>query len=167
MGISHSAWRATRAQCQFVVPSRPAVTPRAPDPARGGAGVWQYRGVRFLIWVVVNALALAAAAWLIDGIRITEATTEDKVITMVLVALIFGVINAVIAPILKVLSIPFIILTLGLFLLVINAGMLMLTGWIAEEVGLGFEVDGFWTAVLGAIVITIASWILEAVLPRD
>ena len=126
--------------------------------------VWQYRGVKFLIWVVVNALALAAAAWLLDGIRVTGATTEERVITLVLVALIFGVLNAVVAPIIKLLSLPFIILTLGLFLLVINAGMLMFTSWLSLELGLGFHVDGFWTAVGGAIIVTLSTWLLEAVL---
>jgi putative membrane protein len=113
----------------------------------------------------VNAVALAVAAWLIEGIRVTGATTEDQVITLVVVALIFGVINAFLAPIIKLLSLPFIILTLGLFLIVINALMLMLTSWISEQIGFGFVVDGFWTAVLGAIVITIATWVLEVLLP--
>jgi len=122
--------------------------------------------VRFLIWVVVNALALAAAAWLIEGIRVSGGTTEEQVITLVVVALIFGVVNAVVEPIVKLLSLPFIILTLGLFLIVINAAMLMLTSWISGELGRRFEVEGFWTAVLGAIVITISTWILEAVLPE-
>ncbi len=121
--------------------------------------------MRFLISVVVDALALATAAWLLDGIRVTGATTEDQVLTLVVVALIFGVINAIVAPILKLLSIPFIILTLGLFLIVINAGMLLLTSWISEQIGFGFVVDGFWTAVLGAIIVTIATWVLEALLP--
>lgn len=121
--------------------------------------------MRFLIWVVVNALALAAASWLLDGIRLTDAAAEDRIITLVLVALIFGVVNAVVEPILKLLSLPLIILTLGLFLIVINAVMLLLTGWLSEQFGLGFRVDGFWTAVLGAIVVTIATWVLEAVLP--
>jgi putative membrane protein len=121
--------------------------------------------VKFVISVVVDALALAAAVWLIGGISLTGDTTEDQILVLVLVALIFGVINAFVAPLVKLLSLPFIILTLGLFLLVINALMLMLTSWIAGQVGLGFEVDGFWSAVLGAIVITIAGWILEAILP--
>lgn len=121
--------------------------------------------MRFVIWVVVNALALAAAAWLLGGIEVTGDTTQDRVITLVLVALIFGVVNAVVEPIVKLLSLPLIILTLGLFLLVINAAMLLLTGWLSEQFGLGFTVDGFWTAVLGGIIITIATWILEAVLP--
>ncbi|HEU4513821.1 MAG TPA: phage holin family protein [Nocardioidaceae bacterium] len=123
--------------------------------------------MRFLIWVVVNALALAAAAWLLDGIDIAGDTTSDEAITLVLVALIFGVVNAVVEPIVKILSIPFIILTLGLFLIVINALMLLLTDWISGLFDLGFTVDGFWTAVLGGIIITIATWILEAVLPGD
>ncbi|HET6626262.1 MAG TPA: phage holin family protein [Nocardioidaceae bacterium] len=121
--------------------------------------------MKFLIWALVNALALAAAAWLLDGIRLTGGSTEDRLITLVLVALIFGVINAVLGPVIKVLSLPFIILTLGLLLLVINALLLMLTSWISGEAGLGFHVDGFWTAVLGGIIVTVATWILEAVLP--
>lgn len=121
--------------------------------------------MKFLIRVIVDALALAAAAWLIDDIKVTEEAREDQVLALVIVALIFGVINAFVKPILKLFSLPFIILTLGLFLLVINAALLLLTSWIAGEIGLGFEVDGFWTAVLGSIVITIVSWVLEAVLP--
>jgi putative membrane protein len=121
--------------------------------------------VKLLVWLVVNALALAAAALLLDGIRLTGSTTEDRVVTLVLVALIFGVVNTVVAPVLKLLSLPFIILTLGLFLLVVNAAMLLFTSWISREVGLGFHVEGFWTAVLGAIIVTVATWILEAVLP--
>lgn len=121
--------------------------------------------VRFLTWVVVNALALAAAAWLLGGIAVTGETTQDRIITMVLVALIFGVVNAIVEPIVKLFALPLIFLTLGLFLLVINAAMLLLTGWLSEQFGLGFSVDGFWTAVLGGVIVTIATWILEAVLP--
>ena len=121
--------------------------------------------MRFLIWVVVNAGALAVAAWLLEGIRIGGKTTEDQAVTLIVVALIFGVLNAVVEPVVKLLSLPFIILTLGLFLIVINALMLLLTSWISEQIGQRFVVDGFWTAVLGGIIITIATWILEAVLP--
>jgi putative membrane protein len=120
-----------------------------------------------LIWVVVNALALAAATWLLEDISLTGDSDSDRLLTLVLVAVIFGVINAVVRPVVKLLSLPFIILTLGLLIFVINALMLMLTSWIAGEVGLGFHVDGFWTAVLGAIVITIATWVLELLLPGD
>ncbi len=122
--------------------------------------------MKFLTWMLVNALALAAATWLLDGIKVRGDTTQDQVITLILVALIFGVVNAVVRPIVSFVSFPFIILTLGLLIFVINALMLLLTGWISEEIGLGFRVDGFWTAVWGAIIVTIATWILELVLPR-
>jgi putative membrane protein len=137
------------------------------------AATWQYRTrevafMRFLLWVTVNALALAAATALLDGIRLTGATTEDKVVTLDVVAIIFGLVNAVVRPVVKLISLPFIILTLGLLVLVINALMLMLTGWLSGQLTLGFRVDGFWTAVLGGIVIMIATWVLEAVFPdRD
>lgn len=121
--------------------------------------------MKFLIWVVVNALALAVAIFVLDGIRLTGDSTQDKVVTLVLVALIFGVVNAFIGPVVKLLSLPFIILTLGLLLLVINGLLLLLTSWISKQVGLGFHVDGFWTAVLGAIIVTIAGWLLKTVLP--
>ncbi len=119
--------------------------------------------MKFLIWVLVNALALAAATGLLDGIRLTGATRTDQAITLVLVALIFGVINAVVGPVLKLLSLPFIILTLGLFLLVVNALLLMLTSWVSGLFDLGFSVEGFWTAVLGGIIVTVSTWFLEAV----
>ena len=121
--------------------------------------------MRFIIWVVVNALALAAAVALLDGIELTGDTDADKALTLIGVALIFGVVNAVVGPVVKLLSLPFIILTLGLLLFVINALLLLLTEWISRAFGLGFSVDGFWTAVLGAIIITVVTWALEFVLP--
>ncbi|MDQ3615696.1 MAG: phage holin family protein [Actinomycetota bacterium] len=121
--------------------------------------------MKFIVWVVVNALALAVATWLLDGITLTGGSTEDRVVTLLLVALIFGVVNAVVRPVVKTLSLPFIILTLGLLIFVINALMLLLTSWISSQLGLGFDVDGFWTAVLGAVVVMVATWVLELVLP--
>lgn len=121
--------------------------------------------MRFIIWVVVNALALAAAVALLDGIELTGDTDADKALTLIGVALIFGVVNAVVGPVVKLLSLPFIILTLGLLLFVINALLLLLTEWISRAFGLGFSVDGFWTAVLGSIIITVVTWALEFVLP--
>jgi len=118
--------------------------------------------VRFVIWAAVNALALAAAAWLLDGIRLTG---QHQVLHLLLVAVIFGVVNLFVRPLVKLLSLPLIILTLGLMIFVINALMLMLTGWISDQVGLGYHVEGFWTAVGGAIVVTLATWALEIVLP--
>jgi putative membrane protein len=123
--------------------------------------------VRFLVWVLVNALALAAATWLLSGITLTAQTEGARVVTLVLVALVFGVVNAVVRPVVKVLSLPFIILTLGLLIFVINALMLLLTSWLSRQLGLGFHVDTFWTAVLGGLVVMVATWILEALLPGE
>lgn len=123
--------------------------------------------MRFLIWVVVNALALAAAAGVLPGITLTGATEADRVVTLVLVALVFGVVNAVVRPVVKLLSLPFIILTLGLLIFVINALMLLLTSWLSRQLGLGFHVDGFVTAVLGAVIVAVATWVLEHLLDRN
>lgn len=123
--------------------------------------------MRFLIWVTVNALALAAATWLLRGITLTGATGSDRALALVLVAVVFGVVNAVVRPVVKLLSLPFIIVTLGLLIFVINALMLMLTSWLAGQIGLGFHVDGFWTAVLGGLVVMVATWILELLLPGE
>jgi putative membrane protein len=127
--------------------------------------------VRFLTWLLTTAIALATAAWLIDGIRFhgpSSGTEElqEKLLPLILVSLILGVVSSFVKPVLTVLSIPFIIVTLGLFLLVINAAMLMLTGWLADTLDIGFDVSGFWPAVGGAIVITLVTWIVDGVIGR-
>jgi putative membrane protein len=123
--------------------------------------------VRFLLWVVVNALALGVAAWLLDGITVTGDNGFDRAMTLLVVGLIFGLVNAVVGTILKVLSFPFIILTLGLLIFVINAAMLMLTSAIADSMGLGFHVDEFfWTAIWGAIIVSITSAVLGVLTPK-
>ncbi len=121
----------------------------------------------FLIRVAANAVALAVAAWLFAGITVRGDNATRQALTLIGVALVFGVVNAVVAPVVKLLSLPFIILTLGLLLLVINALMLMLTSSIARAIGLGFRVDGFLTAVLGAIVISFVSAVVGALLTDD
>jgi putative membrane protein len=122
--------------------------------------------MRFLTWLAVNALALGAAVWLFDGISLTEGTDTDKLLDLVVVGAIFGVVTSIVRPVVKFLSLPLIVLTLGLMLLVINALMLLLTSEIADTVGLGFHVDGFWVALFGSIVISLASMVLEAVFPH-
>ena len=122
--------------------------------------------MRFLSWLVVNALALGAATWLLDGITLDGTTDTDKLVTLLVVGAIFGVITSFVRPIVRLLSLPFIILTLGLVLFVINAFMLLLTSWIADQLDLGFHVDGFWTALWGSIVISICSVVLEALFPQ-
>jgi putative membrane protein len=122
--------------------------------------------VTFLIRVVVNALALGAAAWLLAGISV-GGDTQEQLLTLLAVGAVFGVVNAFITPVVQLLSLPFIILTLGLFLLVVNALMLMLTSSISDALGLSFSVDGFWTAVLGSIIISIVSAVLGALTSDD
>jgi putative membrane protein len=121
--------------------------------------------MKFVIWLVVNAAALGVAAWLFDGITLTGETRGDRIVTLLVVGAIFGIVTALVRPIVNVLSLPLIILTLGLFLLVTNALMLLLTSKVADTFGLEFHVEGFWTAVFGALVISLASMVLESVLP--
>ncbi|HET8958883.1 phage holin family protein [Nocardioides sp.] len=124
--------------------------------------------MRFLTWLLTNAAALALAALLFDGISFGgpdqgQAEVTQKLLPLLLVALILGAVTSFVKPVLQILSIPLIIVTLGLFLFVINALMLMFTAWLAGVLGIGFHVDGFWTAVGGSIVITIATWVLDRV----
>jgi putative membrane protein len=122
----------------------------------------------FLIKTAVNGVALWVAALAVGGIRLGEDDPElsTRLLTIALVALIFGVINAVIKPVVALLSLPFIVLTLGLFTLIVNAFMLQITAWIAEPLGLDFAVDSFfWDAVVGAIVITLVSMVLNVLVP--
>lgn len=124
----------------------------------------------FLIRVVVNAVALWVAARLVDGVHLGEdtASTGKNVVTILLVALVFGLVNAVVKPIAKFFSFPFVVLTLGLFVLVVNAFMLQIVEWLSDAFGLAFHIDHFfWDAVLAAIVVSIVSWVLSLVLPDD
>ena len=123
----------------------------------------------FLIRTGVNAVALWVAAILLDGIVLAEdgAKFASTFTTVVLVALIFGVVNAVVKPIATVLAFPAIVLTLGLFTFIVNAFLLQLTEWIANPLGLSFVITKFWwDAVLGALIITIVSMVLNWVLPE-
>ncbi|MDO5503619.1 MAG: phage holin family protein [Actinomycetia bacterium] len=124
----------------------------------------------FLLKTVVNGIALWVAALAVDGIQLgtTADSLANRLLTIFLVAVVFGLINAVLKPIVKMLSLPLLILTLGLFTLIINALMLWLTSWFAGVVNLDFNVDNFfWTAVIGAIVITLVSMVLNILVPDD
>lgn len=126
--------------------------------------------MRLILFVVVNATAVSVAAWFFDGIRVTgsgivDSPRYDQWITVAIVGVILGVVNRTVGSLTKLLALPAIILTLGLALLVVNALMLLLTGKIAHALHLGFHVDGFWTAVGGALVISLTSMVLSALLP--
>lgn len=114
--------------------------------------------------IVVNAAALTVAAWLFDGIRVGGEDLADRVLTLLGVGVVLGLVNLVVAPVVKLLSLPFIVLTLGLFLLLVNAVLLLLTSRISQALDLSFSVHGFWTAVGGALVVSIAASVLHRLL---
>lgn len=120
--------------------------------------------MKLLLRLLASAAATAVAVWLIPGITLTADTVQDQVLTLLGVAVILGLVNAVVKPLAAALGTCLIVLTFGLFLLVINALMLMLTSWVAGQVGLGFMVDGFWAALLGSLVISLVSAVAGAVL---
>ncbi|WP_327289962.1 phage holin family protein [Streptomyces sp. NBC_01198] len=121
----------------------------------------------FLVKTLANAGALGVATWVIKDITLTGDSTSRAVLSLILVALVFGVVNWLVKPVVKVLSFPLFILTLGLITLVVNALMLLLTSWLAGKLDLDFHVDGFWTAVVGGLIVSIVSWALHVVLPDD
>lgn len=128
--------------------------------------------MRFVTWLLSTALAVAVAAWLLDDIWFDGPPTgmdevREKIVPLLLVSLILGAVTAFVKPVVKLLSLPFIVLTIGLFLLVINAAMLLLTAWIAEQLDIGFHVEGFWTAVLGGLVITVVTAFTDVALKDD
>ncbi|MEU2303568.1 phage holin family protein [Streptomyces misionensis] len=121
----------------------------------------------FVVKTIANAGALAVAVWLLDKITLTGAGTAEKAGTLIVVALIFGLVNWLVKPVLKVLTFPLFILTLGLITLVVNALMLLLTSWVCGKLQLSFHVEGFWTAVLGGLIISVISWALHMILPDE
>lgn len=118
--------------------------------------------MRFVLRLLITAASLYLAVQLIEGIRY-----EGDWLGLVAVALVFGLVNAIVRPILYFLTCPFIFLTLGLFVLVLNALMLLLTAAIAESLGLAFTIDGFLAAALGAIIVGITSAVLSIFVPDE
>ena len=119
--------------------------------------------LRFVVKTLINAAAIWVATAVVSGITLTSADWQRQTVTVILVALIFGVLNFVIKPIVKLLSLPLFILTLGLITFVINALMLWLTSWASGKLSLDFHVDGFVAALLGSLIISIVAWALHLV----
>ena len=122
--------------------------------------------MRFLIRVLASAAALAVATAVVPGIELTTGSVTSKVLTLIAVALIFGVINAFLKPIVKIVGCLFYILTLGLIALVVNALLLWLTSWLAGKLNLPWHITGFWPAFWGAIIVSVVGWLL-GILIRD
>lgn len=118
--------------------------------------------------LAASAVALWIATLLISGIRVNAETTAGTIGTLIAVALIFGIVNAVLRPIIKTVGCAFYVFTLGLIALVVNGALLLLTSWIAGQMDLPFTVDDFWpSAVLGALLIGVVSWLITAAVDRD
>lgn len=123
--------------------------------------------MKILIRVVITALALWVATLVVHGIDVTAATTPRKVGTLVAVAVVFGLINGFLKPIVKTVGCAFYVLTLGLFAFVVNGLLLWLASWAAGKMHLPFHVSGFWAAVWGAIVVGVVSWLLNLFVHDD
>ena len=113
--------------------------------------------MRFLARVVLNGIAIIVAAWIVPGLQLSG------VLPALVAGAILGLVNALVRPVLFILTLPFTLLTLGLFIFVINALCLALTAAIVP----GFEISGFWSALFGAVLVSIVSWVLSGVFASD
>jgi putative membrane protein len=109
-----------------------------------------------LLQIMVNALSIAAAVKLVDGIAFTGEWWK-----MIIIGALFGVVNTLIKPVVKLVTFPLIILTLGLFTLIVNTLMLALTEWLSKPLALGLEIHGFWPTFWGALIVSVVSMLLS------
>ncbi|HEY0261257.1 MAG TPA: phage holin family protein [Lacisediminihabitans sp.] len=119
--------------------------------------------MRFLVRLLINAIALWLTTLLVAGVHVVPFAPGDTlawVLTYLLVALVFGIVNGVLGSIIRVVAFPLYILTLGLIALLVNALLLLLVSWITSLLGFGLVIDGFWWGVLGAIVLAVLSWLI-------
>lgn len=116
--------------------------------------------MRLVLRWLASGAAVAAAAYLVPGIRLEGGITD-----LLAVALVLGLVNALVRPLLRWLACGLIVLTLGLFLLVINAGLLLFAAWLSRQVGVAFYVDGFTPALFGSLIISVVSFLISLLLP--
>ena len=114
--------------------------------------------MRFVVDVIMTALALWLVTLVVPGVEVMGGVGA-----FIWVALVFMFVNAFISPVVNLISLPLKILTLGLFSLLVNTLLFSIVGWISDGLGNGLQIDGFWAAFFGAIVMAIASWIVEGV----
>ncbi|MBC7725189.1 MAG: phage holin family protein [Burkholderiaceae bacterium] len=122
---------------------------------------------RFLIRLLINAVALWLTTLLVTGVTVVAYLPGDTVatvLTYLLVALVFGIVNGVIGNLIRIVAFPLYILTLGLIALVVNGLLLLLVAGITSLTGFGLQVDGFWWGVLGAVVLALLSWLINIIL---
>ncbi|MFC4335371.1 phage holin family protein [Salininema proteolyticum] len=123
--------------------------------------------MKLLVKILVTGLAVAIVSWLLPGIdmNLSGAGLGEKILTIIVIGGIFGLVNAVLKPIIKVVGCGFYVLTLGLFALVVNGGLFYLTAWVAKKFDLPFSIDNFGWAILGALLVSIVVAIINAILP--
>ncbi len=124
----------------------------------------------FVLRVIINGVAIWLATLLVNGFDVVTSSGDDgtgaTVLTFLVLGLIFGLVNAIIKPLVQLLSLPLYILTLGLFTLVVNALMLLLTEWISGKTSWGLKIDNFGTALLAALVISVLSFLMSLLIGR-
>ena len=126
--------------------------------------------MRFILKVIVSALALWLTTFIVSGVRVVpyEDSEVATVLTYLLVALIFGIVNATIGTFIRIVGFPLYVLTLGLISFIVNGLLLLLVDWISGLLGFGLEVESFWWGVLGALVLGLISWLIGLVVrPKD
>ena len=118
--------------------------------------------MRFIVKVIVVAFALWLTTFIVSGVRIVpyEETTLATVLTYLLIALIFGLVNAIVGTFVRIIAFPLYVLTLGLISFIVNGLLLLLVAWISELMGFGLVIDGFWWGVLAALVLGLISWLI-------
>ena len=119
--------------------------------------------MRLIARLLINALALWLTTLIVTGVRVVAFPPGDvlqTVLTYLIVAAVFGIVNAVVGNFIRIVAFPIYILTLGLIALVVNGLLLLLAAWITSLLGFGLEVDGFWWGVLGALVLGLISWLI-------
>ncbi len=122
---------------------------------------------KVLVKIFVNAVAILVAAAVLEGVRLTTPgeTLGRKVLTLIVVGVIFGIVNAIVKPIVKLFSLPFYILTLGLFAFIVNALMLELVSWISGKLNITFHIDHFLSALGAAVIVALVSLVLNVAIP--
>lgn len=122
--------------------------------------------MRFLLKVIINAFALWLTTFIVSGVTVHPYSDSDTatVLTYLLIALIFGVVNAIVGTAIRIVAFPLYILTLGLISLVVNALLLLIVSWISDAMGFGLHVADFWSGVFGALVLGIIAWLIGLIL---
>ena len=137
-----------------------SAAPRAPPPGH----TWHDRGV--LIRFLATAIALGVATWLVPDITLATADMPKAVLTLLAVAVIFGLVNLLVKPIIKMFTGFIVMLTFGLFLIIINAVLLLLVSWLAAQLGLGWQVADLWAATLGSLIVSVVSFALSKLMGK-